>query len=41
MRICKIQIAGNHLYIDYFVNDEMKICGHITKIEFLWGGTNC
>lgn len=31
----QIRITGNHLNVDYYTNDEMKITGHITMIEYL------
>lgn len=30
----QIMIAGKHLRIDYYTNDDMKISGMITKIEY-------
>ena len=37
----KICIIGKHLDIDYYANDELKICGEILNIEFHFGGTSC
>ena len=34
----KIYIIGRCLQIEYYTNDEMKIVGHITNIEFHEGG---
>lgn len=31
----QIKISGRKLEIGYYTNDEMKITGHIDKIEFL------
>lgn len=32
---CKILITGKNLHIDYFNNDDMKISGRISNIEFI------
>ena len=40
-KVGKINISGTKLDIDYYANDELKICGKILKIEFQFGGTNC
>lgn len=31
---CRIHIEGKHLNIDYFTDDEMRISGNITRIEY-------
>lgn len=31
----QIRIAGDHLTVDYYTGDEMKVLGHITSIEYL------
>ncbi len=40
-KVGKISITGNNLDMDYYANDELKICGKIIKIEFHFGGTSC
>lgn len=34
----RIELTGKRLHIDYYSNDEMKIKGFISKIEFHTGG---
>lgn len=34
-RIGQIKITGNKLQIEYYTNDEMKITGKITGIEYI------
>ncbi|MGN0332112.1 MAG: sporulation protein YqfC [Lachnospiraceae bacterium] len=31
----QIRITGNHLRVDSYTNDEMKVTGHIETIEYL------
>lgn len=31
----QIKISGKHLQIAYYTNDEMKITGHIEKVEYI------
>ena len=37
-KLGKIHVTGKSLAIEYYNNDEMKIIGHITVIEFHEGG---
>ena len=37
-KLGKIHIHGTCLQIEYYNNDEMKITGHITEVEFHEGG---
>lgn len=37
-KIGKIHISGRNLQIECYTNDEMKIVGYITMIEFHQGG---
>lgn len=37
-KLGKIHVIGRNLQIEYYTNDEMKIVGHITTIEFHEGG---
>lgn len=37
-KLGKIHVIGRNLAIEYYNNDEMKITGHITMIEFHEGG---
>ena len=37
-KLGKIHVIGRNLQIEYYTNDEMKIVGHITVIEFHEGG---
>ena len=37
-KLGKIHVIGRSLQIEYYTNDEMKITGHITIIEFHEGG---
>ena len=37
-KLGKIHIIGRNLQIEFYTNDEMKIVGHITMIEFHEGG---
>ena len=37
-KLGKIHIIGRNLQIEFYTNDEMKIVGHITVIEFHEGG---
>ena len=37
-KVGKIHINGRNLQIDHYMNDEMKITGHIGTIEFHEGG---
>ncbi len=37
-KLGKIHVTGRELQIEYYTNDEMKIIGHVEKIEFLEGG---
>lgn len=37
-KLGKIHVVGRGLQIEYYTNDEMKIMGHITMIEFHEGG---
>lgn len=32
---CQIRITGIGLQVEYYTNDEMKIIGKVTKIEYL------
>lgn len=38
-KLGRIHIIGRGLQIEYYTNDEMKIVGHITVIEFHEGGS--
>lgn len=37
-KIGRIHVIGTHLQIEYYTNDEMKIGGHISVIEYHEGG---
>ena len=37
-KLGKIHVIGRNLQIEFYTNDEMKIVGHITMIEFHEGG---
>lgn len=37
-KLGKIHVTGRGLHIEHYNNDEMKITGHITIIEFHEGG---
>lgn len=37
-KLGKIHVIGRNLQIEFYTNDEMKIVGHITVIEFYEGG---
>ena len=37
-KLGRIHMIGKHLQIEYYTNDEMKIVGHITMIEYHEGG---
>ena len=37
-RIAQIQLIGKKLEIVYYTNDEMKVVGHIEKLEYHQGG---
>ena len=37
-KLGKIHVTGRGLHIEHYNNDEMKITGHITIIEFNEGG---
>lgn len=37
-KLGKIHVSGRGLQIEHYNNDEMKITGHITMIEFHEGG---
>lgn len=37
-KLGKIHVIGRNLQIEFYTNDEMKIVGHITVIEFHEGG---
>lgn len=37
-KLGKIHVIGRGLQVEYYTNDEMKIVGHITAIEFHEGG---
>jgi len=37
-KLGRIHMIGKHLQIEYYNNDEMKIVGHITMIEYHEGG---
>ena len=37
-KLGKINVIGRNLQIEFYTNDEMKIVGHITVIEFHEGG---
>ena len=39
--IGRMEIIGKQLHIDYYSNDEMKIRGFISKIEYKTGGRAC
>lgn len=34
-KTCKLIINGQHLHIEYFTNDDMKISGRIKSIEYI------
>lgn len=36
----QIRLSGDHLCVEYYMNDEMKITGDICRLEFIKGG-NC
>ena len=38
-KLGKIHVNGRGLQIESYTNDEMKILGHITTIEFYEGGS--
>ena len=38
-KLGKIHILGRGLQVEYYTNDEMKVVGHITAIEFHEGDT--
>ena len=31
----QIKVTGSHLKVDYYTNDEMKVTGYITAIEYV------
>ncbi len=31
----QIKVIGNNLRVEYYTNDEMKVTGHITSIEYV------
>lgn len=33
-KVCQIKLHGKHLQIEYYTNDEMKITGSITSLEY-------
>ena len=37
-KLGKIHVTGRGLHIEHYNNDEMKIAGHITTLEFHEGG---
>lgn len=37
-KLGKIHVIGRNLQIEFYTNDEMKVVGHITVIEFHEGG---
>lgn len=37
-KLGRIHIIGRQLQIEYYTNDEMKIVGHITTVEYHEGG---
>ena len=37
-KLGKIHVTGRGLHIEHYNNDEMKITGHITTLEFHEGG---
>lgn len=37
-KLGRIHVLGRNLQIEYYTNDEMKIVGHITTIEYHEGG---
>ena len=37
-KLGKIHVTGRELHIEHYNNDEMKITGHITTLEFQEGG---
>ena len=37
-KLGKIHVVGKNLQIEFYTNDEMKIVGHFTMIEFHEGG---
>lgn len=37
-KLGKIHVIGRNLQIEYYTNDEMKIMGYVTTIEFHEGG---
>lgn len=37
-KLGRIHVLGRNLQIEYYTNDEMKIVGHITLIEYHEGG---
>lgn len=38
-KLGQIHVIGRGLQVEYYTNDEMKIIGHITMIEFYEGGS--
>ena len=40
-KLGKIHVIGRGLQIEYYTNDEMKIVGHITTIEFMQEANHC
>lgn len=34
-KTCQLMFEGNRLTIDYYTNEDMKICGCIQRIHFL------
>ena len=40
-KLGKIHVIGRGLQIEYYTNDEMKIVGHITMIEFMQEANHC
>ena len=34
-KTCKLEILGTRLHIEYYTNDEMKITGCITQINYM------
>jgi sporulation protein YqfC len=40
-KLGKIHICGRGLQIEHYTNDDMKITGHISMIEYHEGGRQC
>lgn len=38
-KLGKIHVVGRGMQVEYYTNDEMKIIGHISAIEFYEGGS--